>query len=44
MKSNKYEKLACNLFDKINCHTHKSSEAGAKPWIDIRESTQGNRI
>ena len=44
LKNNKFAKLVCNLSYKINCHTNKSCEAGAKPWIDIRETTQGKKI
>ena len=44
MKVNKFEKLACNFFNKKTHVIHKSSEAGTKPWIDIRENTQINII
>ena len=45
MKTNKCEKLVCNLYNKKKlCNTNKSFEAAIESWTDTRKSSRGNQV
>ena len=42
MKKNKRNMLACNLYDKKLCCSHKSFKTSIKSWTNIKERAQNN--
>ena len=42
MKNNKCNMLACNLYDKKLCCSHKSFKTSIKSWTNIKERAQNN--